>query len=45
VARRQQGNIAYFFIADSVVFDLCEMVCRGMRERLKAQIGALGSAF
>ena len=41
VGRRQQGNIAYFFIAEPVVFELCEMVCKGMRERLEAQIGFL----
>jgi DNA-binding transcriptional ArsR family regulator len=39
--RRQQGNSTFYSIADSMVFELCEMVCSRLRERLEAQVGAL----
>ncbi|HUA36206.1 MAG TPA: metalloregulator ArsR/SmtB family transcription factor [Candidatus Binataceae bacterium] len=39
--RRAQGNSAYFSIADPMVFELCEMICSRLRERLEAQVGAL----
>lgn len=41
VARRQEGSNAYYYIADPMIFELCEMVCSGMRQRLEQQIGAL----
>src|SRR5690242_18013604 len=40
VGRRQVGTTAYYFISDPMIFELCEMVCTGMRERLEAQVGA-----
>lgn len=43
VGRRQAGTTAYYFIAEPMIFELCEMVCSGMRERLAAQVGALRS--
>jgi DNA-binding transcriptional ArsR family regulator len=39
--RRQQGNSAFYSIADPMVFELCEMVCSRLRDRLEAQVGAL----
>ena len=39
--RRPQGNSAYYSIADPMVFELCEMICSRLRERLEAQVGAL----
>ncbi|HYA35284.1 MAG TPA: metalloregulator ArsR/SmtB family transcription factor [Candidatus Binataceae bacterium] len=39
--RRQQGNSAFYAIADPMVFELCDMVCSRLRDRLEAQIGAL----
>jgi ArsR family transcriptional regulator len=39
--RRQQGNSAYYAIVDPMVFELCEMICSGLRDRLEAQVGAL----
>jgi DNA-binding transcriptional ArsR family regulator len=39
--RRQQGNSAFYSIADPMVFELCEMICSRVRERLQAQFGAL----
>ena len=34
VDRRKQGNFARYEIADPVVFDLCELVCGGLRRQL-----------
>lgn len=39
--RRQQGNTAYYAIADAMVFELCDMICSRLRDRLEAQVGAL----
>ncbi|HZP46865.1 MAG TPA: metalloregulator ArsR/SmtB family transcription factor [Candidatus Binataceae bacterium] len=44
VRRRQQGVTAYYAIADETVFELCELVCAGVRDRLESQVGALGSS-
>jgi DNA-binding transcriptional ArsR family regulator len=41
VKRRQVGTSAYYSIADEMVFELCEMVCSRLRDRLEAQVGAL----
>lgn len=41
VRRRQEGNSAFYSIADEMVFELCEMVCARLRDRLEAQVGAL----
>lgn len=40
VARTPEGNFARYSIADEGVFDLCEQVCGGLRERL-AEIEAV----
>jgi len=39
--RRQQGNSVYYSIADPMVFELCEMICSRLHDRLEAQVGAL----
>jgi DNA-binding transcriptional ArsR family regulator len=39
--RRQQGNSAFYSIADPMVFELCDMICSRLRDRLEAQVGAL----
>jgi DNA-binding transcriptional ArsR family regulator len=39
--RRTQGNSAFYSIDDPMVFELCEMVCSRLRDRLEAQVGAL----
>jgi DNA-binding transcriptional ArsR family regulator len=44
IKRRQAGTTARYSIADETVFDLCEMVCSGLRERLAAEAGALRRA-
>lgn len=41
VARRQAGMTAMYRIADPTVFQLCELVCEGMRDRLEREAGAL----
>jgi DNA-binding transcriptional ArsR family regulator len=41
VKRRQVGTSAYYSIADAMVFEMCEMVCSRLRDRLEAQVGAL----
>jgi ArsR family transcriptional regulator len=37
VARRQQGNLVYYEIADPSVLDLCDAVCSSVRETLSAR--------
>jgi DNA-binding transcriptional ArsR family regulator len=39
VARRQEGNNVYYSIADRTVFDLCELMCDSLQQRLTAQAG------
>jgi DNA-binding transcriptional ArsR family regulator len=41
VKRRQQGTTVYYSIADTMVFELCDMICSRLRDRLEAQVGAL----
>jgi ArsR family transcriptional regulator len=41
VRRQQQGSIARYSIADRSVYELCELVCAGVRRRLESQVGAL----
>jgi DNA-binding transcriptional ArsR family regulator len=45
IKRRQAGTTAYYSVADEMVFELCEMVCSRLRERLAAQAGALRPPF
>ncbi len=37
VERKAQGNAAYYHIADSAIFDLCNLVCGQVGRRLAAQ--------
>jgi DNA-binding transcriptional ArsR family regulator len=41
VRRRQVGTSAYYSIADEMVFEMCEMVCSRLRDRLEAQVDGL----
>jgi DNA-binding transcriptional ArsR family regulator len=41
--RRQQGNTVFYSIADAMVFELCDMICSRLRNRLEAQVGALSA--
>jgi DNA-binding transcriptional ArsR family regulator len=36
VARRKQGNFAYYRIVDDTVFALCELVCGGLERQIEA---------
>ena len=40
VSRRQQGNTAYFAIGAPFVFDLCDIVCDGIRQELEQKQSA-----
>lgn len=38
--RRQEGNSVYYSIADPMVYELCEIVCRRLEKKLSEQIQA-----
>ena len=44
VARRKQGNFAYYRIVDEGVFSLCEAVCGSMQERVESLRQLVGAA-
>lgn len=44
VSRRQEGNTVFCTICDDSVFELCDVVCSSLRERLRAQSAVLGAA-
>lgn len=44
IARRQEGNTVYCAISDDSVFDLCDVVCSSLRERLTTQTAVLARA-
>ena len=37
IGRRQAGNNVYCFIVDATVFDLCDLVCTALYQRMAAQ--------
>jgi DNA-binding transcriptional ArsR family regulator len=41
LGRRQEGNTVYYSIADASVFEICDVVCSSIRERLTTQAGIL----
>ena len=41
LGRRQEGNTVYYSVADASVFEICDVVCSSIRERLSAQAGIL----
>lgn len=41
VSRRQDGNTVYCAISDDSVFELCDVVCASLRDRLTAQAEVL----
>jgi ArsR family transcriptional regulator len=41
VTRRQQGNTVFCSIADPSVYEICDVVCDSLRQRLAAQAGIL----
>ena len=44
VRRRKDGLNVYYQICDETIFDLCEVVCASLHDRLAAQIGELPAA-
>lgn len=44
VARRQEGNTVYCTICDDSVFEICDVVCTSLRERLAAHSNILKTA-
>ena len=44
VRRRKDGLNVYYQICDETIFDLCEVVCASLHDRLAAQIGELPPA-
>lgn len=44
VKRRQEGNTVYCSVADETVFELCDVVCSSLRERLAMQVGVFAGA-
>jgi len=45
VARRKEGNLSYYYIADETIFRLCEIVCDSLGGRLAAQHEAFRPAL
>ena len=41
--RRPEGTSVYYSIADPMVFQLCDLVCRSTREQIRTQLSALGA--
>ncbi len=44
VARRKQGNFAYYRIVDEGVFSLCEAVCGSLQEQVESLRQLVGDA-
>ena len=45
VNRRRAGNQIYYSIADPIVFQLCELVCRGAAELVRKQTALLSCRY
>jgi ArsR family transcriptional regulator len=41
VGRRQEGNTVYYAIADQTIFQLCDLVCTSLQQRVAAQASLL----
>ena len=44
VGRRAEGTSAYWFVADSSVFALCDVVCRGLQARITSHARLMAPA-
>jgi DNA-binding transcriptional ArsR family regulator len=42
VRRRKEGLSAFYAVADESIFELCELVCSSLEDRLAAQRAAVG---
>lgn len=43
VSRRQAGTAVYYSASEPSVYEMCDLVCAGVRRRLEEQAQALGS--
>lgn len=43
LGRRKQGTSAYYRIADESIFELCDLVCGSIHDRLVAELDELGA--
>ncbi len=43
VSRRQEGNTVYYWISDESIFQICDVVCSGMKEKFAQKISVLNS--
>jgi ArsR family transcriptional regulator len=41
VGRRQAGNTVYYAIADQTIFQMCDLVCTSLQQRVAAQASLL----
>src|SRR5918994_2544331 len=44
LTRRKEGTSAYYRIADETVFELCDLVCGSLEERLAAELRNFSAA-
>ncbi|CAN5883084.1 metalloregulator ArsR/SmtB family transcription factor [soil metagenome] len=42
LGRRKQGTSAYYWIVDESIFELCDLVCGSIHDRLAADLEELG---
>ena len=42
VAKRQEGNIVFYKIADESIFELCDVVCGSLKERFSEKSAIFG---
>ena len=42
LSRRAQGTAAYYSIGDPMILKICDTICSGMMERVKAQAESFG---
>lgn len=43
VARRKEGLLAFYRVADPSIFQLCDMVCGRLSEQFRADLAAIGT--
>jgi len=44
VGRRKQGTSAYYRITDETVYELCDLVCGSIHDRLEADLGRFAAS-
>ena len=43
VGRRKEGLNSYYSVADEYVFELCDLMCNSIQERLEANLGSFSA--